>query len=79
MDKTILEGRWTDISGKVKVWWSKLTENDLDRIAGKFDILVGVLQEKYGYSRRQAVQEVSQRVIDYRIPMKNSRSRSPFR
>jgi uncharacterized protein YjbJ (UPF0337 family) len=79
MDKTILEGRWNDIRGKVKVWWSNLTENDLDRIAGKFDILVGVLQEKYGYSRRLAAQEVSQRVIDYRIAIKNSRSRSPFR
>jgi len=79
MDKTILEGRWNDIRGRVKVWWSKLTENDLDRIAGKFDILVRELQEKYGYSRRQTVQEVSRRVIDYRIAVKNSRSRSPFR
>ena len=78
MDTTILEGMWKQIRGKAKVWWSKLNEKDLDRVAGKFDLLVGMLQEKYGYSRRQAVQEISQRVIDYRSELRNMRSRSRY-
>lgn len=78
MGKTILEGMWKDIRGKAKVWWSRLTDNDLDRIAGKFDVLVGVLQERYGFSRRQAVQEVSQRIIYYRTRSDDIRSRSSY-
>jgi uncharacterized protein YjbJ (UPF0337 family) len=78
MDTTILEGKWKEIRGKAKVWWSKLTEKDLDRIAGKFDLLVGVLQEKYGFSRRRAVQEVRLRVIDYQSEVRRRRSRSRY-
>ena len=78
MEKTILEGMWKDIRGKAKVWWSRLSDNDLDRIAGKFDVLVGVLQEKYGLSRQQAVQEVSQRIIHYRTRLDYIRSRSYY-
>ena len=51
MNTDILEGKWKQIRGEAKAWWGKLTDNDLDRVAGKFDVLVGLLQEKYGYTR----------------------------
>lgn len=65
MNKYILKGKWKQIRGEAKAWWGKLTDNDLDRIAGKFEVLVGLLQEKYGYTREQAVDEIDERVIDY--------------
>ena len=65
MNKHILEGKWKQLRGESKAWWGKLTDNDLDRVAGKFEVLVGLLQEKYGYTREQAANEIDQRVTDY--------------
>ena len=36
MNKDIFEGNWKQIRGEAKAWWGKLTDNDLDRAAGKF-------------------------------------------
>jgi uncharacterized protein YjbJ (UPF0337 family) len=36
----------------------KLTDDDLDQLAGKRDQLVGKIQERYGYQRDQAEREV---------------------
>ena len=71
MNKDILEGQWKQIRGEAKAWWGKLTDNDLDRAAGKFEVLVGILQEKYGYTRQQATDEVDRRVTDYEADMKD--------
>jgi uncharacterized protein YjbJ (UPF0337 family) len=56
----------------MKAWWGKLTHNDLDRVAGKFDVLVGILQERYGYSRERAANEVEDRVSAYEAALKES-------
>lgn len=72
MNKDILQGQWKQIRGEVRAWWGKLTDNDLDRIAGKFDVLVGILQEKYGYTRERAANEVEERVSAYEAALKES-------
>ena len=72
MNKDILQGQWKQIRGEVKAWWGKLTDNDLDRVAGKFDVLVGILQEKYGYTREHAANEVEERVSAYQAALKES-------
>jgi uncharacterized protein YjbJ (UPF0337 family) len=77
MNKDILEGKWKQMRGEARAWWGKLTDNDLDRAAGKFDVLVGLLQEKYGYSRQQAVDEVEKRVTDYEIKLKQELDTRP--
>ena len=74
MNKDILEGQWKQIRGEAKAWWGKLTDNDLDRAAGKFEVLVGVLQEKYGYTRQQAADEVDKRVTEYEANLKKSKT-----
>jgi uncharacterized protein YjbJ (UPF0337 family) len=43
-----IEGQWTQIKGRAKSQWGKLTDDDLANIAGKKDQLVGKLQEHYG-------------------------------
>jgi uncharacterized protein YjbJ (UPF0337 family) len=70
MNNDIFEGKWKQIRGEAKAWWGKLTDNDLDRAAGKFEVLVGVLQEKYGYTREQAANEVEKRVSEYEANLK---------
>jgi uncharacterized protein YjbJ (UPF0337 family) len=51
--------------GDLRSWWGKLTDDDLEKIAGKKDRLLGMLQEKYGYSREAAQQEIDRRFRDY--------------
>lgn len=53
-----IEGNWNQIKGKFKSKWGKLTDDDLEIVAGKKDQLVGRLQERYGLEREQAVREV---------------------
>jgi len=65
VNKDIVEGKWKQIRGEAKAWWGKLTDDDLDRAAGKFDVLAGLLQEKYGYSRERAADEIDKRVTDF--------------
>jgi uncharacterized protein YjbJ (UPF0337 family) len=43
----------------VKEKWGKLTDDDLNVIAGKKEQLVGRLQERYGYSKEQAEKELN--------------------
>lgn len=65
MNSDILEGKWKQIRGEAKNWWGKLTDDDLDRAEGDYDKLVGLLQEKYGYSRQQAMNELDQRLTSF--------------
>ncbi len=58
MNSDQLEGQWKQAKGKVKEQWGKLTDSDLDQIAGKRDQFLGKLQERYGYSKEQAEKEL---------------------
>jgi uncharacterized protein YjbJ (UPF0337 family) len=70
MNKDIFEGKWKQVRGEAKAWWGKLTDDDLDRAAGKFDVLAGMLQEKYGYTREAAANEINKRVTEYEANLK---------
>lgn len=56
--KDILEGNWNQMKGKVKEKWGKLTDDDLTQINGKKDVLIGRLQERYGYDKKRAEDEL---------------------
>ena len=45
------KGNWNQFKGKVKEQWGRLTDDELDVIAGKRDQLTGKLQERYGVSK----------------------------
>lgn len=49
-----IEGKWKQMKGSLKQQWGKLTDDDLDVIAGQRDKLVGKLQERYGYEKDEA-------------------------
>ena len=70
MNKDILEGQWKQMRGHAKTWWGKLTDDDLNRAAGKRDVLAGLLQEKYGYTRQRADEEIDKRVAEYEASLK---------
>lgn len=58
MNWDTIEGKWKQMKGSVKQQWGKLTDDDLDVIAGKKDVLVGKLQERYGITRDEATNQV---------------------
>jgi uncharacterized protein YjbJ (UPF0337 family) len=53
-----MEGKWKQAKGAVKQKWGKLTDDDLDVIAGSRDKLVGRIQERYGIAKDAAEKEV---------------------
>ena len=54
----VLQGKWFEMKGKVKTKWDRLTDEDLNKINGKHEQLVSVIQTRYGYDRTKAEQEV---------------------
>ncbi|KAJ9430925.1 MULTISPECIES: CsbD family protein [Enterobacterales] len=58
MNKDEASGNWKQFKGKFKEKWGKLTDDDMTVIEGKRDQLVGKIQERYGYAKDQAEQEV---------------------
>jgi uncharacterized protein YjbJ (UPF0337 family) len=54
-----IKGNWKQFTGKAKVQWGKLTDDDWTVIAGKRDQLIGKLQERYGIARDEAERQVS--------------------
>jgi uncharacterized protein YjbJ (UPF0337 family) len=72
VNNDVLKGKWKQIRGEAKAWWGKLTDDDLERVAGKFDVLAGLLQEKYGYTRAHAIEEIDRRVTEYESGLKNT-------
>jgi uncharacterized protein YjbJ (UPF0337 family) len=59
MNQDRMEGNWLQFKGKVKEQWGKLTDDDLDVIAGKRDQLLGRIQERHGLSKEEAEKQVS--------------------
>jgi uncharacterized protein YjbJ (UPF0337 family) len=60
MNDDILSGKWNQLKGKIKQQWGDLTDDDLDRISGKRDEIVGLVQERYGWERERAEREFDQ-------------------
>jgi uncharacterized protein YjbJ (UPF0337 family) len=56
----VFAGKWLKLRGSIVEEWGKLTEDDLDKIQGKRDQLVGMLQKEYGYSQREAERRVDE-------------------
>ena len=55
-----IEGMWKQAAGKIRVKWGKLTDDDLNVIAGKRDQLVGKIQERYGIAKDEAERQVDE-------------------
>ena len=58
MNEDILKGQWTQVKGRVREKWGKLTNSDLDEIQGRTAQLAGRIQERYGVARDEAERQV---------------------
>ncbi len=60
MNWDTVKGDWKQFKGKVKEAWGKITDQELDVIAGKRDQLIGSIQKCYGVARDEAERQVDQ-------------------
>ena len=54
MNQDILEGKWKQLKGSFKDKWGKFTDDDITRLDGNREKIIGALQEKYGQTKEQA-------------------------
>ncbi len=55
-----IEGNWTQVTGKAKEQWGKLTDDDLSIVAGRRDQLSGKIQERYGVAKDEADRQLAE-------------------
>jgi uncharacterized protein YjbJ (UPF0337 family) len=54
-----IQGNWKQVVGKAKAQWGKLTDDDLDVVAGRRDQLAGRIQERYGIAKDEVEKQIS--------------------
>jgi uncharacterized protein YjbJ (UPF0337 family) len=54
-----IKGNWKQITGKAKEQWGKLTDDDLEVVAGHRDQLAGKIQERYGVAKDEAERQLA--------------------
>jgi uncharacterized protein YjbJ (UPF0337 family) len=65
MNRDWIEGNWKQFKGKVRERWGRLTDDDLDVIAGRREQLVGRIQELYGSSKSEIERDLDQLDRDF--------------
>jgi uncharacterized protein YjbJ (UPF0337 family) len=56
--------QWPQLRQQVKSWWDRLTDADLEQVAGNRDRLIRAIQGRYAYARERAEQEVDRRLSE---------------
>jgi len=67
MNTEVLEGKWKQMKGRIQEQWGDFTDDEVDQIQGRRDMLIGKLQEKYGYTREQAERELDVFLSNIRV------------
>jgi len=60
-----IETRWTRVKGQIQENWARLSDEDMDRICGKRELLLGRIQELYGVHRIDAERQVDRFLHGY--------------
>jgi uncharacterized protein YjbJ (UPF0337 family) len=65
MRTNVLRAKWKKFRNEVNYYWTQLSSDDLDRVDGRRDNLVYLLERRYGYARRRAEREVERVVTEF--------------
>lgn len=58
MNKDQIQGKWRELSGKVKEKWGQLTDDEITEAQGNMDQLAGKIQQKYGGTKEDIRREL---------------------
>ena len=64
MDKFILKNQWGRLKGEAQNHWDDLSHEEIEQLHGDWNKLARKLQEKYGYSRSEADEEIEYFIAD---------------
>jgi uncharacterized protein YjbJ (UPF0337 family) len=53
-----IEGNWKQLKGRIREHWGRLTDDELDKIAGRRERLAGCLQNSYGIAKDEAEKQI---------------------
>ncbi len=53
-----IESKWSEVKSKAKDKWQLFSDDELDKIQGRLELLKGKLQEKYSYTKQKAEDEI---------------------
>jgi uncharacterized protein YjbJ (UPF0337 family) len=53
-----IEGKWSQVKGQVRQQFARLTDDDLAMVHGKRELLLGKIQERYGYAKEEAQRQL---------------------
>lgn len=67
MDKAQFKGHWNQLKGKLKEKFGKLTDDDLIKISGQRDQLIGKLQTLYGSTKEQVEHQIREVELAYYV------------
>ena len=62
MNKLRIRGEWNDLKGRAKAAWGEPNDDDLARIEGDRDRLVGAVQKRHGPAQEEAGRQVDARI-----------------
>jgi uncharacterized protein YjbJ (UPF0337 family) len=65
MTTELLAQNWPAISRDCRPYWGKLTDEDLDRIGGRYEAFVRTLRQRYGFSQTKAEDELNDFLFRY--------------
>jgi uncharacterized protein YjbJ (UPF0337 family) len=54
MDRDLIEGKWTEIKGRLRESYGDLTDDDIEKAKGDREQLEGMLQQKLGQTKDEA-------------------------
>lgn len=60
MNTDNVKGNWKEIKGILSQEWGKISDNDIYRMKGTKDELLGTIQQKYGIGKEQAAKEIDE-------------------
>ncbi|MBL0319288.1 MAG: CsbD family protein [Alphaproteobacteria bacterium] len=60
MNQEQVDGKFTQLKGKIKETWGKLTDNDVTLFNGQRDQFLGKLKEHYGLGKEDAEKKIKE-------------------
>jgi len=65
MNTTVIDANWKQIRAQARARLGQLSGDPRAEAAGRFDRLIGSLQERFGYSRKRAKRDLQRRIAKH--------------
>lgn len=79
MQKNEFSGKWKQLRGRVKVWWAEINNDHPGRLAGRYEIFAGRLQQKYALTGQRVLVAIDRRVTRVEARIRQMADRISFR